>query len=225
MNKKRKKQITTAIIFLFFLAGGLWYGITTGGFFAQKDTTKLVGVLSTGQPEAVSATPELSGGITQTAGTEGPESETELVVYVCGAVNQPGIYTLPADSRLYEAITLAGGFSAAADPAYHNLARVLSDGERIYILSAAETKELTVSQQVEGETGGNSAGTETALLNINTATAEQLTALPGIGDAKAASIVEYRLKIGKFTAIEELMNVSGIGEAMFEKIKDKITVK
>ena len=216
MNRKRKKQVVTAAVFLFFLAAGLWYYFQGSEMLKRSKTdTEMTGVLDILVTETPVARP--------------PEQDVsvkeELVVYVCGAVENPGIYTLPADSRLYEAIRMAGGFSKEADPAYHNLAREIEDGERIYILSASETKALTAEQQVAGEEG--SAGSEqvNGLINLNTATAEQLMTLPGIGEARAADILAYRAKIGQFTDVEELMNVSGIGEARFEKIKDKITVK
>ncbi len=222
MNRKTKKQITIVTVLLFFLAAGLWYMLRNGGFSEkQENTTELVGVLDSLETEPTGA---LSGG-KESVDNSQVQPET-LVVYVCGAVNTPGIYTLAADSRLYEAVALAGGFSAEADPAYHNLARNITDGERIYILSCTETKALDTEQQVAGEDGALPSFTEGAILiNLNTATVEQLMELPGIGEARAADILEYRARIGQFTDIEEIMNVSGIGEAMFEKMKDKITVK
>lgn len=219
MNRKRKKQMTTGMILLFFLAAGVWYFFTTGVFSKKpKNDTELTSILNTMVTEvSVTSVPD-----------ETPENAKEkqdaLVVYVCGSVNTPGIYTLPGGSRLYEAIALAGGFSADADPSYHNLARSIADGERIYILSYAETKDLTTEQQVSGEKG-ISEETSNGLVNLNTATAEQLMELPGIGEARASDILAYRAKIGQFTNIEEIKNVSGIGDVMFEKIKDKITVK
>lgn len=222
MNRKTKKQVKAVVVLLFFLVAGFWYFFSNEGFNKkQEDSTKLNSVLDTDGTEGLitqAAEPEDSrGNVLQ------PE---EAIVYVCGAVNAPGIYTLAANSRLYEAIALAGGFSSEADPAYHNLARSIADGERIYILSVAETKVLSTEQQVSGEEGVQNASTgATALINLNTATAEQLMELPGIGESRAADILEYRKRIGQFTAIEEIMNVSGIGNAMFEKIKDKIIVK
>lgn len=219
MNRKTKKQIATVLVLLFFLTAGLWYLCKSGrGVEEQKNHTELTGVLESAK--------------TTISVTQSPEKETsgnweqELVVYVCGAVNEPGIYTLAVNSRLYEAVALAGGFSKEADPSYHNLARSIADGERIYILSCEETRVLTTEQQVSGEEGAKSTlmGAN-ALINLNTATAEQLMELPGIGESRAADILEYRGKIGQFSDIEEIMNVSGIGAAMFEKIKDKITVK
>lgn len=222
MNRKIKKRVTTVLVVFFFAAGGLWYLVATGTIpEKQQEKTEIAGVFDTIGTKQVSVTPVTSAKVQE----EVPEQAEELVVYVCGAVNEPGIYTLPKESRLYEAVALAGGFSAEADPAYHNLAREIADGERIYILTYEETKILTTVQQVEGESDDNKSSEQKFLINLNTATAEQLTALPGIGDAKAASILEYRKKAGRFTDIEEIMNVSGIGEAMFEKIKDKITVK
>lgn len=225
MNRKNKKQIiTTIVVILFFLLGGSWYLITICGLpNKQKVPEGLTGVLSV-TPQKPDD--EARNNETVPKEAEGTEQAGELVVYVCGAVNQPGIYTLNAGSRLYEAIALAGGFSAEAAPAYHNLARSISDGERIYILSAKELELLTVEQQTHGENGEENPFMEgNSLINLNTATAEQLMTLSGIGEAKAKAILEYRKKVGQFTDIEEIKNVSGIGEAMFERIKDKIIVK
>lgn len=213
-NKKLIKQMTTAAVLLFFISAGVWYLFHTGVLGQKQErTSELTGVLA-----SVSTDSTAEPGNTE---AQEQESKEELVVYVCGAVNVPGIYTLPAHSRLYEALAKAGGFSEEADPAYHNLARTIKDGERIYILSYAETRALTTVQQTAGEEGAKE---HTSLINLNTATGEQLTSLPGIGEAKAAAILEYRSRVGQFAGIEEIMNVSGIGEAMFEKIKDKITV-
>ena len=228
MKQKTKKQVTTILVLLFFLAGGLWYVLHGKDFGNAKEdnTSEVIGILTqTAVQDAERKNTESMGENSPTV-TAVPEQEKEVIVYVCGAVHAPGIYTLAPGGRLYEAIALAGGFSEEADPSYHNLARELSDGERVYILSYAETKELTAIQQVEGEQE-NAAGLQmnSGLINLNTATAEQLITLPGIGEAKAQAILEYRRKVGVFTDIEEIKNVSGIGEAMFEKIRDKIIVK
>lgn len=222
MNKKAKKWITPVLIAVFFLIGGMWYLMQTQETPEKYgESLRLTGIFDAAQEKQLTATPQPEVKLPE----EGMEPKEELVVYVCGAVNEPGIYTLPEDSRLYEVIALAGGFSAKADPAYHNLAREISDGERIYILSYEETDALTTAELVGGELGAGIPQEQSFLINLNTATAEQLTSLPGIGDAKAVNILEYRKQVGQFKDIEEIMNVSGIGEAMFEKIKDKITVK
>ena len=220
MNRKIKKQVKIAVILLFFLVAGGWYVL----FYSdngkkQESEMELTGIASAMCTEAPENTDK------EPSSKDHKEAE-ELVVYVCGAVNEPGICVLAPGSRLYEAVTMAGGFSAEAVPAYHNLARDIMDGERIYILSTEEIKALSVEQQVAGENGeANSSETGTGQINLNTATTEQLMELPGIGEAKAAAIISYRTKAGAFADIEEIMNVNGIGEAMFEKIKDKITVK
>ena len=163
MNRKRKKQVVTLAVLLFFLAAGVWYYFHGSKIVKQSKTdTEMTGVLDILETEATV--------------TESPKQEKsvpkELVVYVCGAVESPGIYSLPENSRLYEAIRMAGGFSKEADPAYHNLARSIEDGERIYILSSSETKALTTEQQVAGEEGTASISQANGLINLNTATAE-----------------------------------------------------
>lgn len=219
MNPKKKKIIKLAGILLFFAVGGIWY-VIQGKTLAENRTEAeciqsvfLDGSMKTEESPAIS--PENDVGQTE---------KSDLVVYVCGAVNSPGVHILPAGSRLHEAVEMAGGFSAEADLSYHNLARILEDGERIYIVSFAETETLTVKQKAEGEAGvlEDTAG---GRINLNTATREQLATLPGIGEVRAESILEYREKVGEFTDIEEIMNISGIGEAMFAKIRDKITVE
>lgn len=214
INKKVKKHGVKVSIVLFFLVTGVWYVYVSGASQTSETETELTGVVSNVMEE-VTPMPEKED-------TKEKEQGKEIVVHVCGAVRTPGVYVLSENSRLYEAVDLAGGFGEEAAPDYHNLARILQDGERIYIVSQEEVNLLTAKQQVDGEEGGQ---TKESLINLNTATVQQLTSLPGIGEAKAKDILAYREKVGKFVDIEELKNVSGIGEAMFEKIKDKVTVK
>ena len=137
-----------------------------------------------------------------------------ICVHVCGAVNNPGVYEGEADLRLYQFIELAGGFREDASMESLNLAQGVQDGMQIYVPS----KEEAVSHHVSS--GENSS----KKLNLNMASKGDLTELPGIGDAKAEAILSYRDANGAFQTIEELMNVSGIKEAIFEQIKDLITV-
>ena len=218
MNQKKKKIITTIGILLFFLSGGAWYVLCGKELSVQQTKTQPITGVFTEETTAAESTP------IPTELLEMIQQEEELVVYVCGAVHCPGVYTLPEGSRLYEAVNMAGGFLAVADSSYHNLARYLEDGERIYILTCEETKELTTQQKAEGEESSKEDLTK-SVIDLNTATKEQLATLPGIGESRAESILEYRKKVGAFTAIEEIMNISGIGEAMFAKIKDRIMVK
>ena len=131
----------------------------------------------------------------------------DIVVEAKGEVKHPGIYTLPKDTRVQDLINLAGGFTVDADTSSINLASKLSDG-------------IVVNVPAKHSNASNS---ETKI-NINTATVTELCSLPGIGEAIATRIVDYRTINGYFSSIEEIKNVSGIGDALFEKIKDNITI-
>lgn len=143
-----------------------------------------------------------------------PAEAGTIFVYVCGQVVNPAVYELKADARVYEAIELAGGFSREADAAALNLAENMVDGEKIYVPSVGE----------QAVSAGQPDPKESSLVNLNTATKEQLMTLSGIGEAKAESILSYREKQGAFSAIEDIMKIEGIKEGVFNKIKDSITV-
>ena len=224
MNRKKKIWMTVIGIAVLFLAGGLWYqSVLEKNGAEDAETDGLSGIMTNMGQQAPSAMPEVSPEPEQA----GQQQTPVLVVFVCGAVKCPDVYELPCGSRLHEAVKLAGGFAEDADASYHNLARILSDGERIYIPTFAETEEYTLEQKLAGQSGVSEEkqGADTVIVNLNTATVTQLTSLPGIGQSKAESIIEYRTRVGAFAAIEELMNISGIGEAMFDRIKDRVTVK
>lgn len=147
--------------------------------------------------------------------------ETLIYVYICGAVAEPGVYQIPEGSRLFEAVDAAGGMLEEAEYASQNLARVLQDGEQIRILTKEEAKCLNkteISMQA-----GNTTESK-GLVNINTASVQELTTLTGIGESRAQAIVEYREANGFFKSIDGIKNVTGIKDGLFEKIKDKITV-
>lgn len=150
--------------------------------------------------------------------------ETGMIyIYVCGAVCCPGVYQLPENARIYEAIDAAGGLREDASGESVNQAQKLEDGQRLYVPTVDETQQDGVLWGTDVPKAGEK---EDGLgkVNINSATAEELKTLPGIGDAKAQSIVSYRQQNGAFQSIEELMNVEGIKSGVFDKIKDKITV-
>lgn len=151
------------------------------------------------------------------------EVSRKIYVHVCGAVERPGVYELPFGSRFFEAVDAAGGFSAEACQDYLNMASLLEDGSMLKIptLKEAEEREKT-GQLPEGTENG--AGSEDGLININTADVTELSTLPGIGEARAKAILEYREKQGGFQKKEDLMQVSGIGKKMYAKIKDYISV-
>lgn len=155
-----------------------------------------------------------------------------LAVHVCGAVNAPGVYELEEGSRVMDAVLAAGGFSETADEEYVNLATVLTDGDKVCIPTEDEVTQMSLQNECEINNGVISAGNPDNAqekgqdkVNINTADKEELCSLPGIGQTRAESIIAYRNARGGFSQIEDIMQVSGIKESSFQKIKDKITVK
>ncbi len=170
------------------------------------------------------------------------EPESEGYLYVCGAVNAPGVYPVYAGMRVFEALALAGGFAPDADREWLNQAEPVQDGQRLYVYTLEETRLIREGDQESqtqwqedvvafgvGNAGnGGTASAETAdngaKVNLNTADREQLKTLPGIGDAKADAILRYREEHGAFGAIEEIQNISGIKSGVFAKIRDLITV-
>lgn len=150
-------------------------------------------------------------------------SETEkkgtICIYICGQVNTPGVYVLEEGSRVCDAFVMAGGLTADAAGDYWNQARVLQDGEMIYVPTVEEAKD----REPESGTGQNTSNNK-GKININTATKEELMTLPGIGESRALSIIAYRKEHGGFSSPEEIMEVSGIKEGMYEKMKEYIMV-
>lgn len=148
-----------------------------------------------------------------------------LVVDVAGAVPRPGVYELAQGSRIKDAIEMAGGFLAEADKSTLNLAEPLQDGQKLEVPYVAGFEPTPIAVLPGGGSNGNGGGRITnpqSLININTASAEELDTLPGIGPALAQAIIDYRDTFGPFFAIEDIMLVDGIGEATFEDIKDLI---
>jgi competence protein ComEA len=144
-------------------------------------------------------------------------------VYVTGAVAHPDVYLLSAGSIVRDALVAAGGATADADLNRINLAQQVYDQQQIYVPRFGEENPPLPSPPASlTNTSGNVQAT--GKVNINTATAEELDTLPGIGPAIAQRIIEYRLTNGPFQSIEEIKNVSGIGDKLFEKLKDLITV-
>jgi competence protein ComEA len=141
-------------------------------------------------------------------------AEPEIFVDVTGAVNKPGVYTLTGNSRVIDAIKAAGDSAPGADLSTINLARVLNDGEQIYVDSTiVNSSGVRVSKAVRS-----------GPININRATARQLDALDGVGPVIAQRIVDYRKINGSFLTIDDLQKVSGIGAAKFAQIKAKVRI-
>lgn len=182
------------------------------------------------------------------------QEEKILYIHVCGEVAAPGVYELPAGSRMYEAVEMAGGMTSEAAQEYVNLAQALEDGQQLWIPSREEIRKYqetgkdvsgllgtrggagtdsVAGSQKSGSSAGISrmaagaageGGSSGALINLNTASKEELMTLSGIGAARAEAILSYRDQKGGFRTIEDIMKVPGIKNAAFQKIKDKITV-
>jgi competence protein ComEA len=138
-----------------------------------------------------------------------------ITIYVRGAVNNPGLYQVPSGSRINDAIQVAGGFIDNADISTVNLAKILEDGDEVIIPE--------LPSPATTENGTRSINPINNLVNINTATIEQLDTLPEIGPKTAQNIINYRDANGPFEKTEDIMNVDGIGQAIFNEIKDMIT--
>lgn len=141
-----------------------------------------------------------------------------IIVSVAGAVTEPGIVELPAGARVADAIEAAGGLTEGADPGFLNLARVVADGDLVAVPDANATG---AAAPVGDDTGGANTG---GLVNINVAGAAELDALNGIGPVLAGRIIEYREANGSFQSLDELSEVSGIGTALLEQLRDQVTL-
>lgn len=155
-----------------------------------------------------------------------PTKNEEIVVDIKGAVANPGVYHVTEGQIVNDVINLAGGLQAEADTSNLNLSKKVTDEMVITVYTKEEVKDqekqdaIVESDKQEEEKTDETSG----LVNLNTATLEELETLPGIGESKAKSIIEYRKNCGKFTKKEDLLNIKGIGDSVFAKLKDYITV-
>lgn len=180
---------------------------------------------------------EDSGGTGESGDSEDATEEepSTIVVYVCGAVVSPGVFELEEGARIQDAILAAGGFSDDAATESLNLASLVEDGEQIDVPTLEELEEAeaagveltttTTGSSTSDSSDDSSDSTSTGLININTATAEELETLPGIGEVTAANIVADREENGPFSSIEDITRVSGIGDAKYAAIADLICVE
>lgn len=226
--KDHKKKILTAAAFL--IAAGLVFGLTGSRDSARElDDTGAIVMNSGGNRE--------SGEQAEDENISAPENNTPedrrdvenseksgIYVYICGEVINPGVYELSGDSRIYEAVDAAGGFTENAARECVNLASKVSDGMQITIYNREEAASLPADSASVGGNAGKSGTSGSGLVNLNTATKEELMTLKGIGESKAEDIIRYREKSGGFKKIEDIMKISGIKENGFQKIKDSITV-
>ena len=194
-----RKSMLVLLVLAAAVLGGIFYGL-----HAQEETVIL------------DAASEKQGPL--------PAGQAEVTVYVTGAVHKPGLVTVPAGTRLAEAVAACGGMLPTAVKEGVNLAQVLKDGQQITVPERQQPASAAVAPGAR--TANPAAGGESSspLVNINTADAKLLDTLPGIGPAMAQRIIEYRETQGPFTAIEDLKRVRGIGEAKFAKLKDKVCI-
>ena len=231
MDKKRIMKTALAVGFV-IVCGGLYLLFCSP--FGASDEIVLEQQTEHPQAELVAKAEEASDTLPEetTADDGTGNNEPELLyVHICGAVSEEGVYALPAESRVTDGIEAAGGFSEGADETFHNLAALLTDGQKIYVPTLEETRSLSLTERTDG-TGSSLYGATEAYgsgavkkVNLNTAGLAELMTLSGIGEAKAESILKYREKVGRFLNIEELKKVSGIGDALFERIREDIVVE
>lgn len=145
-----------------------------------------------------------------------------VIVHICGAVNYPGVYELTEGDRVIDAVNRAQGLTADACTEAVNLSEKLTDAQRIYIPTKQEVAGMTATGLWQGQDMSDENANR--LININTADEKTLMQIKGVGETRAKSIISYREAHGSFEKIEDIKNVSGIGEASFEKMKDMITV-
>ena len=203
---KKYGKIVAAAVFL--TVAGLYYG-----FVVRKED--LVRLGNDGHPiQSVWVESDVLSEVQSTPVTESSTEPIKIYVHICGEVNNPGVYELAEGSRIFEAVEAAGGFTEEAAQASLNLAQVISDEEQIVILTQDEAAEK--ARQEREQAAG--------IVNLNTASKEQLMTLTGIGESRAEDIIRYRKESGGFQNIEEIMSVPGIKESAYLKIKDSITV-
>ena len=211
--KKYSKSVKWCVMLVLVLAAGILYSCKL------PDSGKAVMWEGTEEELIESENPSSQEEVTQ----------AEIYVYVSGCVKKPGVYRLPADSRIYQVVEAAGGMTKKADAEGCNLAEALQDGEQIHIPSKAETKEQTKDKSSDTDdgitTGEKSGKTNSTKININTASKEELMTLTGIGEVKAQAIITYRQSQGGFSQIRDLMKVEGIKEGSYSKIQDDICVE
>jgi len=170
------------------------------------------------------------------------EEEKEILVDIKGQIKKPGVFKMSSNERVNDAITKAGGLTNNADTSLINLSQKVKDEMVIIVYSKEEVQKMNEEEpcicpdvndacineenksEIIVEDKNNQKVEANSKISINTASKEELMMLDGIGETKAVSIIEYRSKNGNFKTIEEIMEVSGIGEAAFEKIKEKITI-
>lgn len=216
----KQKIVIFCLVIVFVLVSGIMYistdskDIYSYGIKEKESTTDSDVLFSGEQDNLYSESLVEEAGEVLTLDT----LNTEIGVYLCGEVLKEGVYYLPTGSRVVDALDMAGGLLLTASTKHVNLARVLVDGEIIYFPTIEE------GLQLEAEYSKSEKTEESHLVNINTASKDKLMTLPGIGEAKALAIIDYRTNKKVFESIEDIMKVSGIKDSVFSTIKALICV-
>ncbi|HEL1550682.1 helix-hairpin-helix domain-containing protein [Streptococcus suis] len=192
--------------------------LTTFLIFSQPAKSDQTGLTDLPQTEQTSNSSE---SVEETS-TEVSEEPSQLVVDVKGAVAKPGLYTLEADARVNDAVDAAGGLTSQADPKSINLAQKLSDEAVVYVASKDEN--ISVVASTTASSAMSQEEKNTSLVNLNTATEADLQTISGIGAKRATDIIAYREANGGFKSVDDLNNVSGIGDKTMESIRPYVTV-
>ncbi len=203
----------------------LWQGVFSGSD-VPAPTTSSNSTRQQSPPALPTPTLPAEAGEATPSQQTPPADSDEIVVHVAGAVKKPGVVRIPRSSRVDDAVKAAGGFSSQADPDSVNLAQPLEDGVQVYVPRKGE------SVQVQTRVGAVRRGAtsehkepQPGKINVNTASAEQLESLPGVGPATARAIIEYRRQNGAFHSVDELLEVRGIGPKKLEQIRPYVVVK
>lgn len=238
------RRIKAAAIVVLFLTAGVLYSADRSQDIFLYDNGFASGEISDDPAAMEQSAGESGGEETERSGdvadsevpskpaeADVPETEARIHVHVCGAVREAGVYLIPENSIVADAIKAAGGVLEGGAVDYLNLAENISEGDKIYVPYLKDVEEPcgvvlqpssgSGAQSGQGEGGSSKADT---LVNINTADSAQLMTLSGIGQTRADAIIAYREANGNFQKIEDIMKVSGIKEGAFNKIKDRITV-
>ena len=163
--------------------------------------------------------------VSQVAEMSAESVPAKVCVYVCGAVQSPGVYELKEGARIADAIEAAGGMTKKAQPDGFNLAEKLQDGQMIDVLTKKEAKERAQKNSMQTVEQDETSEDPDGKINLNSATKEELMRIPGIGETRAQSILSYRMEHGNFSRIEDIMCVEGIKEGLFERMKEYICAK
>ncbi|HEP1795149.1 TPA: helix-hairpin-helix domain-containing protein [Streptococcus suis] len=187
--------------------------------FSQPAKSDQTGLTDFSQTEQTSSSQEQL----EEVSTEASEEPSQLVVDVKGAVAKPGLYTLEVGARVNDAVEVAGGLTSQADPKSVNLAQKLSDEAVIYVASKGEN--ISVVASTTASSAMSQEEKNTSIVNLNTATEADLQTISGIGAKRAADIIAYREANGGFKSVDDLNNVSGIGDKTMESIRPYVTVE